>query len=106
MFESIKKFISRIPGIKIDKGYGLTIDSTVVVPEVIATKSIAKPLSKLSAKYKITDDVGLFELDTLIRDKSGSSKYKIRHIETGTIMVFPSSIFNIIFKSIPRGSDE
>lgn len=105
MFDTLKKFVSRVTGARIEKGYGVSFDSGISVDKETAIKPIPFQRSKLTVKYKLADDVGTFELDTQVRGRDGKTKYRIIHSETGMIFLLHENLFTLLFKSIPRGND-
>lgn len=106
IIDTLKRYLSYIPGVKVSRGYSVTTDDGIRISKELATKPIAIPNSKYSIKYKLADDVGSFELDSQLRDPSGKTKYRIRHIETGMLIVLPDNVFTLLFKSIQRDGNE
>jgi hypothetical protein len=101
IFNMLKKFLSQFTNKKIHKGYGVTTDSKVVLPKEITEQEAIRPLSPSSIKYKLNDELGMFELVGLVRNGTAVS-YRLRHVMTGDIIDIGNKVFKLFFKNVEK----
>lgn len=100
MFDVVKKAISFFTDRPIDRGIGVSTDSTIhfkKMPEVVIPNT---SLSKYTVKYGLRDNLGQFELVDIIRRIDGTECFILRHMETNEKIRMSRNIFTLLFSRI------
>jgi hypothetical protein len=96
-----KKILSRIFKKKIEIGYGLTTDNSVILKKLPEVSVNGSPISKFSIQYELNKDVGLFELLGHRRTPAGKTTIILRNNKTGDTFSLPYNIFILLFRKKP-----
>jgi len=101
MIDYFKKQLSKLPGVRFKQGLSISYDGTKI-DDVSYNKSSSLPVSKFSAKYRLSQEniVNGFELITIIKSRRGESLYELRSIKTGEIIRVDQNGFNMLFEKI------
>jgi hypothetical protein len=95
---NLKKIISRLFGVRIEDGIGLSTDNTVKLKQIPRRVSIGDPIGRNSALYEPNTESGYFELIGHKRMKNDVSAVVLRNTKTGDTFSIPYSLFTILFK--------
>lgn len=98
MKDSILKYLSILFNTSFCVGYRLSNDNTVKIPKKtikkLNTNILARRVSRVTAKYKLSDTEEIFELVTSGFDSNNCMIYTFEHCRSGEKMILSKSLFN------------
>ena len=96
--DRFKRLLSQLTNIRVNRGFGVSSDDSVVLKNLPSSKQEEDALSSIGIKYKLKNEIGRFEFIGLVRRKDATVVYRLRHILTGETFDVTKSIFTLLFE--------
>lgn len=90
------KGISYLTPNPVFKGFGVSCDNNITLKAPPSPESFEKPISKITAQYKLNPEAGSFEMVNFIR-YNDKTVYELRHNLTGDVLRVDEKIFRLLF---------
>lgn len=95
---NLKQIISKVFGIKIEDGIGITTDNCVKLSEIPRRATIGTPIGSNSPLYEVNPNAGQFELLGHRISANKTSVVVLRNTLTGDTFSLSYNLFTMLFK--------